>query len=372
MKIAYLFTYGYSLTTWKNSGTLDKELRVFRKLHEKYGFKFKLFTYGDDKDLLIRIDEEIFEVFPIYTFTTLYNLKVLNYIKSFYLPFLISKEFKDVSLIKQNQLQGVWVSVILKFILKKPLYTRTGYDVLKFSRHSKNSYLKIFIYYLLTQIAIISSNIYSVTSNSDYIFLRKYFFGTKNIMIRPNWIENNRTTDLDMRIKNKVISVGRLEKQKNYKKLISIFEGSNFEIDIAGEGSLKTELENFAKIKGVKVNFIGRLENQDILKLLNDYLFYFSTSDYEGNPKSVLEAMSCGCIVFLSNIENHKELVSNGINGYILEYPFEINTLLNEILDDSTKISNISDNSLSSIVDNNSLEILTTKLYGDFIALIDC
>ena len=46
--------------------------------------------------------------------------------------------------------------------------------------------------------------------------------------------------------------------------------------------------------------------------------FFVSTSKFEGNPKSVLEAMSKGCIVIASNIENHRELITNEENGYLI------------------------------------------------------
>ena len=60
----------------------------------------------------------------------------------------------------------------------------------------------------------------------------------KNIKIRPNWVKEIKYTP-DNRFENKIIAIGRLEEQKNYHYLISSFSGSNFEIDLVGEGSLK-------------------------------------------------------------------------------------------------------------------------------------
>ena len=43
-------------------------------------------------------------------------------------------------MIKQNQLQGSWVAIIIKALLHKPLFTRTGYDVYKFCLEDKKNF----------------------------------------------------------------------------------------------------------------------------------------------------------------------------------------------------------------------------------------
>ena len=56
---------------------------------------------------------------------------------------------KKIDLIKQNQLQGVWVSLIFKFLTKKPLILRSGYDVLSFKLKEKKLFIKLFFITLL-------------------------------------------------------------------------------------------------------------------------------------------------------------------------------------------------------------------------------
>ena len=48
MKILYIFTFDYSLKTWKNSGILDRELEYFNEL--KNNIDITLITYGDASD----------------------------------------------------------------------------------------------------------------------------------------------------------------------------------------------------------------------------------------------------------------------------------------------------------------------------------
>ena len=83
----------------------------------------------------------------------------------------------------------MWVGIILKFITGLPLFTRTGYDVFKFSIHDKKNPIKIFAFYLITQLAIIFSDLYTVASKVEITFLSKKIFFTKKIQYRPNWVD---------------------------------------------------------------------------------------------------------------------------------------------------------------------------------------
>ena len=49
---------------------------------------------------------------------------------------------------------------------------------------------------------------------------------------------------------------------------------------------------------------------------MNNYKYYLSSSKFEGNPKTILEAMSSGCIVIASNIKNHKEIIKHNIQVF--------------------------------------------------------
>ena len=54
---------------------------------------------------------------------------------------------------------------------------------------------------------------------------------------------------------NVILTVGRIEEQKNYFELVDQLKDSNFIIDLVGNGSLKDKLQIYAKKKNVKINF---------------------------------------------------------------------------------------------------------------------
>ena len=95
---------------------------------------------------------------------------------------------------------------------------------------------------------------------------------------------------------NRIISVGRLENQKNYKLMFDNEQGSKLIIDIVGEGSLKKDLIDIAKKNRVNVNFLGALPHETLQEYYEKYKVFISTSSYE-KSRAILEAMASGCVV---------------------------------------------------------------------------
>ena len=171
--------------------------------------------------------------------------------------------------------------------------------------------------YLLTIVSIILSNKYFVSSNTDKDYLNKItlkMFRKKIILVR-NWVEYKDKINIENR-KNSILTVGRLEKQKNIRLLIELTKKNNFSLDIVGSGTLENELKN--STKGYKhINFLGNFSNSELLELYKNYKIFLLASFFEGNPKSMLEAMSAGCIVVASNIPNINEIITDSKNGFL-------------------------------------------------------
>ena len=344
MRVLVVFTYGYSLKTWDESGTLERELSIYTELQKKYAIEFTFLTYGDNSDLQIAIKDLDVDIIPIYKYQKKSSSKLINILKSIYFPLKNKRLFVDIDIIKQNQLQGSWVAIIIKRLIHKPLFTRTGYDVYKFCLEDKKNFSIKFLYLYLTKITIQFSNIYSVSNLTDLRYSKFKYNKNKQFILRPNWILPNEYIE-KKRFSNKVICVGRLEDQKNFGYIIDEFKGSNFEIDIVGKGSKKNELRDLSVKNNVKVNFIKNIDNKELIKLYSDYKYFISSSLYEGHPKTVLEAMHSGCIVFVSDISNHSELVEHGVDGYIYDLKKDnLKELFEATISDEDMIKNISRN----------------------------
>ncbi len=367
MKIILFFTYGISLLNWKNTGLLNREIKFYEELYEKYGVSTIFITFGDSEDLNILKNKDFITVVPIYTLIKYDKNKYIRILRSLMASSKLSALVNEAKIIKTNQLLGSWLGIIVKIRYKKSLIVRTGYDLITFSKKNKKSFYKIYFYKRLTKLALKYSDIYLVSSKTDMDFLSK--FSPKyshKLKIRPNWIEANDYKEFSLRNNNKIISVGRLEKQKNYEYLINKLKKFNFEIDIYGEGSQKNSLLELAKKNHVKLNIYDPIPNELLLKKLKDYKIFVSSSNFEGNPKAILEAMGAGCVVVAKNNTNIEEIILNNINGILFEDKDNLSKLIDEIMSSEQKWDKLSKNSIKSVKENNLLENIISEEYSDF------
>jgi len=369
VNLIVFLTWDYSLKTWAEAGTLDRELKLFKKLANNYDTSVTFFTYGDDSDISYIEKYPEFDIIPIYKYFKYEKSKLLRFIKSFLFPFYLKKICKNIEIVYQNQLLGSWIAIIFKIINKIPLLIRTGYDMHQFAIHDKKTKIITKLYKSLTYLSLVFCDKYSVTSKSDFDLLIRTFPKYKNkILIRPNWVDIDKNEKFESRITNRILSVGRLVYQKNYKYLITEFKNTNtyFEIDIVGSGTELSNLKNLALKNNVKVNFLGNLSYEDLIQLYSEYKYFVSTSVFEGNPKSLIEAMGSGCVVFASNIENHKELIDDDLDGFL--YKLKKGELINKFnlkTNDETKLKLVSSNSFNKIKRNNSFDLLLKNTCED-------
>ena len=172
---------------------------------------------------------------------------------------------------------------------------------------------------------------------------------SKKIDLIRNWVDSAEVPEFTKRHSSQIISVGRIEKQKNYKLLIEKFKDSGLSIDLYGEGSLKQELIKFAEEKNVNLNIHSPISNKELIETLGEYKIFISTSSFEGSPKAILEAMSCGCVVFAKQNENVKEIIKNRENGFIFEKDDNILESVNNIINRENEWSRISSNAIDAV-----------------------
>lgn len=369
MNIIIFLTYGVSLKNWDESGLLSRELKLYKKLQEKYNFRFTFVTYGDESDLNYKELIANMEVIPIYKFHKQYNSKILSIFQSLTVPMTLKKMTNNkFDIIKTNQLLGSWVAIIYKIIIRKPLIVRTGYDLYLFSRKDGKNLIKQGLFYFLTLTALNFSTIYTVTSKSDFEYIEKnYFFRKDKLLIRRNWVDIIETNSLQIYDANKVLAVGRLEPQKDFSTLIKIFNGSNIELDIIGEGSLKNELKSIAK-KNIQI--LERISNNELIELYSKYKIFISFSNYEGNPKTTLEAMGSGCLVVVTDIPNNSEIVEHGVTGILIENKdSSVLNILESFFEDKSEFDRITTNAKNYIIKKHSLEGYLNAELEDYRAL---
>ena len=145
MHIIYFLTFDYSLQSWNKDGHLDRELSFFNELVNLYNLKITLISYSSSSNMPEVSLNKNLKVLHVYDHIKYSEKRVIRYLKVFKLPFILNKLTKNnFNLIKQNQIQGSLVAVLFKFLTKKPLFVRTGYDVFEFAKKNKRNLLRLF------------------------------------------------------------------------------------------------------------------------------------------------------------------------------------------------------------------------------------
>ncbi len=125
--------------------------------------------------------------------------------------------------------------------------------------------------------------------------------------------------------RKEIVAIGRLEKQKNFHLLIDAFAlfqkaHSDYVLTIYGQGSLKEELERYAKHNLLFNTYAFPGEKANVLELISNAAMFVLSSDYEGMPNVLIEAMALGLPVIATDcpVGGPRELITNGINGLLV------------------------------------------------------
>jgi len=355
--LALFFTNGVSLKIWDKVGNLNREIKPYNEL-SRYFNKIYFFTYGDKKDLEYQknLSENII-IRPN-------KWKTPSLLYSFLLPFFYKKELRECNILKTNQMSGSWSAMLVKLIYGKKLVVRCGYEWLSFTEKQKKALWKRIIIYLVEKIVYSIADKIIITSNRDKNFIvQKLSINSEKIQVIPNYIDTNLFKSMEVKKeKSRVIFIGRLGNQKNLFNLISAVNNLNVNLVLVGSGPLILKLESFAKEKGIKVDFKGNISNQELPKELNKSEIFILPSLYEGCPKTLLEAMSCGIPCIGTNVDGIKEIIKHKENGYLCETnSSSIKKAILEILGDKKLQQQISQGARQTIVNNFSLENIIFK-----------
>lgn len=302
MKLGVFLAIGESFSDFKNKGQDELIINYHLKNYSQNFEKVYVFSYANEN---IKYFSNVV-ILPN-------KWRLHRYIYSIFMPLLYWQTIKEIDVIRCFQISGGIPGIISKIFLKKKFVVNYGYDYVKFAR-IENKLFQSCLYKILIKFVLFFAD--------KVIFTAKYLVGnlTTNYQLIPNGVD----TVLFNRLKSKkdidILYVGRLEKQKNLFSLIksiSLIKKYNLNTLFIGSGTLKNKLlKKAAKFK-LKLKIIDSIPNIKLLEFYNRAKIFILPSYIEGQPKVLLEAMSCGVSVIASGIPAHKEIIVNKINGIL-------------------------------------------------------
>lgn len=274
------------------------------------------------------------------------EMKPLKDIKALWELYTMLKKIDDIDIIHLHSSKAGFLGRIVSFLLGKSnetIYTPHAISFLRLDVSPKKR--KIFIW--MEKLASFFGGKIVACSKSEKEAIEEQ--GIKNVTfinngIKPLQVEKKvNTSD-----KITIISVGRLSIQKNprlFNDIASEFINNiNVQFIWCGDGELKSEL-NLSNIKCT-----GWIEKKELEKYLANADIYLSTSLWEGLPLSVLEAMSIGLPVILSDCVGNRDLVEN--NGFLYKNKKEAINNINRLIENKELINKKGYNS-KILIDNN-------------------
>lgn len=181
----------------------------------------------------------------------------------------------------------------------------------------------------------LSSGIVPVAVSGEVALSLKHIYGIQKCRVIPNGIpteyyahphasrSNWRTKEGFQEDQVLFVCVARFAPQKNHAVLLKAFAqgpaaNPNAHLVLIGEGILRKVLEEQARGLGIfgRVSFLGlRTDIPDVLGAMDVFVL---SSDWEGNPLSVMEAMASGLPIISTAVGGVPDLLANGREGFLV------------------------------------------------------
>lgn len=122
-----------------------------------------------------------------------------------------------------------------------------------------------------------------------------------------------------------IISVGRIDENKNHRLLIDAFSDiaedyPSYKVVIYGEGESRSKLQNLVKEKGLEDRVLMPGSIDEVAQFVERSKIFVLTSNTEGMPNALIEAMVLGVPSISTDCPcgGPRELITDGGNGFLI------------------------------------------------------
>lgn len=236
-------------------------------------------------------------------------------------------KFKNISYLHRHlkNFDGVFVSFLAPFNIlalianmgnKTPIVVADRNDPSRLPGNKCLRSLRDYLYRFADRII--------VQTNKNKVYFSGKVQKKTEVIFNPLILNGMEGKALGVKKSKTIINIGRLEPQKNQDMLIEVFKKfreihPEYKLVIYGEGSYRKNLED--KINELKLNESVTLPGnvKDIFDKLCECEFFVLSSNYEGMPNALIEAMGLGVPVISTKVSGSTDLVQDGINGLLVD-----------------------------------------------------
>ena len=292
----------------------------------KRGFEVKFYSLKYDNILKNYLAENVdLREFKIYSTKT----KEKPTLGTFYWWFKAILQLRNEIRIDRKKNQNIsvisfmyhsWVTSFLATLFLRNVKNIIAVRSSKIASRDKNTkLLRFFIYIFVANLSDF------VVFNSQYSFknLGNYIIGNKKRCINNLLVESKNifNSEIEESIKEKkakfnIVSVGRLDKLKNYPQSIKaisklIYESIDIKLFIFGIGDQYQEIKNLAIELGIKKNIVFMNRVEEPFLYFEHFDLLLQTSKHESFPNSIVEALSENLYVVSTDVGDVQILLDN-------------------------------------------------------------
>lgn len=277
-----------------------------------------------------------------------------RYLYGLLLPFIQKSSISKCSVFRCFHPSGAIPAIVAKLFFGKKFIFNYNYDYTKWAVIENKAFLIPWLKF--TQwLAFKSCSHVFVADEKMQIYGKKFVTPSKITIVR-NAVDTTAFKPRSRKIKSNkkiILSVGRLESQKNYLQLVnavSNLKTKKVKLRIVGKGSLKEELLKKASQLEVDLEIIDVIPNNQLPETYNSANIYVQPSLIEAPVKTLLEAMSCGLPCVATNVPGIKEVIEDNENGMLANLDaIDLTNKLDRLLRDKSLATKLSLNARKTI-----------------------
>ncbi len=171
-----------------------------------------------------------------------------------------------------------------------------------------------------------NANFLAMRGNNSIDKLAKIGFSPNKMFILHNVFNiddyefpNNTSKKFDVVFTGFLRPLKRLDILLEAIKIVKLSGHPNIQVQIVGDGAMKSSLASLAEKLGLQQNIVFKAYVKPISSVLYESRVFIMTSESEGLPMSMIEAMACGLPVIVPNINDIPDIVENNINGFLVD-----------------------------------------------------
>lgn len=300
-----------SLKAWEETGLFDREVALYRAMRPMLG-GITLVTYGDATDLDYR---RVLDGIDIVCNRWGLNWRLYHLWLRHFQPF----EGNQPQIFKSNQTLGAEIALAAARRVKAFFIARCGYPLADFECRAHGDGSSEARRAARLEEAVFSKadwRIVTTTAMRDSL-VRRHGLVEQRFSVVPNYVDTEHFHPSGTADPGKICFVGRLTRQKNIPALFEAIEGLDVELQLVGGGDEDGRLRAMATERHLPVKFLGVLPHGSLGEVINGAEIFVLPSFWEGHPKTLLEAMSCGRAVIGADVAGIRETIQDNVTGLL-------------------------------------------------------